>query len=216
MAKPTRRNRRSVSPKRASFRLVTPPDAPRSGRLARFTPARGRSITTPSQHVRPALRAARPHFAALLSPCAQGSALLIFSVSLCQYERCALFLPQLATGDTSLHTRLRRWFLTPCSCVPPVDICCDSACTPGASRPLVEKAAARRPNGLPSASSLLRKCCSLSLLLAAVAALPLRFYLPCTHGSALDATSPKACRSAAPGPRFRNTPARSCPSSGPE
>ena len=30
MAKPTRRNRRSVSPKRASFRLVTPPDAPRS------------------------------------------------------------------------------------------------------------------------------------------------------------------------------------------
>ena len=30
------------------------------------------------------------------------------SVSLCRYERCALFLPQLAAGDTSLHTRLGR------------------------------------------------------------------------------------------------------------
>mgnify|MGYP007067567103 CR=1 FL=1 len=55
-----------------------------AGRLARFTPARGRSITTPSQHVRPALRAERPRFAALLSSCAQGSALLIFFASACQ------------------------------------------------------------------------------------------------------------------------------------
>ena len=76
--------------------VVTPRDAPRAGRLARCTPARGRSITTPSQHVRPALRADRPRFAALLSSCAQGSALLIFSTSLCQYKCCALFLPQLA------------------------------------------------------------------------------------------------------------------------
>ena len=78
--------------------VVTPPDAPRSGRLARFTPARGRSITTPSQHVRPALRAARPRFAALLSPCAQGSALLIFSASLCQYKCCALVSPASLLG----------------------------------------------------------------------------------------------------------------------
>ena len=35
-----------------------------AGRLARFTPARGQSITTPSQHVRPALCADRPRFAA--------------------------------------------------------------------------------------------------------------------------------------------------------
>ena len=60
-----------------------------TGRLSRFTPARGRSITTPSQHVRPALRAARPRFAALLSSCAQGSALLIPSVSLCRCARSA-------------------------------------------------------------------------------------------------------------------------------
>ena len=64
--------------------VVTPPDALRSGRLARFTPARGRSITTPSQHVRPALCVERPRFAALLSSCAQGSALLIFFASACQ------------------------------------------------------------------------------------------------------------------------------------
>ena len=74
-----------------------------TGRLSRFTPARGRSITTPSQHVRPALRAARPRFAALLSPCAQGSALLIFSASLCQYKCCALFLPQLAAHLSPLR-----------------------------------------------------------------------------------------------------------------
>ena len=83
--------------------VVTPRDAPRSGRLARFTPARGRSITTPSQHVRPALRADRPRFAALLSSCAQGSALLIFSASLCQYKCCALFLPQLAAHLSPLR-----------------------------------------------------------------------------------------------------------------
>ena len=74
-----------------------------AGRLARFTPARGQSITTPSQHVRPALCADRPRFAALLSSCAQGSALLIFSASLCQYKCCALFLPQLAAHLSPLR-----------------------------------------------------------------------------------------------------------------
>ena len=80
-----------------------------TGRLSRFTPARGRSITTPSQHVRPALRADRPRFAALLSSCAQGSALLISSVSLCQRERSALFLTQLAAHLSPL----RRSFVPP-------------------------------------------------------------------------------------------------------
>ena len=69
-----------------------------------------------------------------LTPCSCVLPVGIPSVSLCQYERCALFLPQLASGDASLHTRLRRWFLTPRSRVLPVDICCDSACAPGASR----------------------------------------------------------------------------------
>ena len=82
-----------------------------TGRLSRFTPARGRSITTPSQHVRPALRAARPRFAALLSSCAQGSALLIFSASLCQYKCCALFLPQLAAHLSPLRRCLGALFL---------------------------------------------------------------------------------------------------------
>ena len=102
---------RNISPCGAARRsaVVTPPDAPRSGRLARFTPARGRSITTPSQHVRPALRAARPRFAALLSSCAQGSALLISSVSLCQRERSAFFLTQLAAHLSPL----RRSFVPP-------------------------------------------------------------------------------------------------------
>ena len=102
---------RNISPCGAARRsaVVTPPDAPRSGRLARFTPARGRSITTPSQHVRPALRAARPRFAALLSPCAQGSALLIFSVSLCQYKRCALVSPASLLGAVCSHASQRAF-----------------------------------------------------------------------------------------------------------
>ena len=69
---------------------VTPRALPRAGRLARFAPARGRSITTPPQHVRPALRADRPRFAALLSSCAQGSALLIIFASACQIGVVAL------------------------------------------------------------------------------------------------------------------------------
>ena len=96
---PTRRSRRYAYV--GAFRSV-----PLRGTWSRLRTRRSRSITTSSQHVRPALRAARPRFAALLSSCAQGSALPIPSVSLCQYERCALFLPQLATGDTFLHTRL--------------------------------------------------------------------------------------------------------------
>ena len=59
--------------------------------------------------MRPALRAARPRFAALLSSCAQGSALLISSVSLCQRERSALFLTQLAAHLSPL----RRSFVPP-------------------------------------------------------------------------------------------------------
>ena len=89
----------------AAARTLNPHASRRAaaGRLARFTPVRGRSITTPSQHVRPALRADRPRFAALLSSCAQGSALLIFSASLCQYKCCALFLPQLAAHLSPLR-----------------------------------------------------------------------------------------------------------------
>ena len=69
-------------------------------RLARVC---GRSTSAASQHVRPALCAQRPRFAALLSSCAQGSALLIFSASLCQYKCCALFLPQLAAHLSPLR-----------------------------------------------------------------------------------------------------------------
>ena len=96
--------------------------------MARFTPVRGRSITTPSQHVRPALRADRPRFAALLSSCAQGSALLIFSVSLCQYKCCALFLPQLAAHLSPLRRCSALYAVTPSDAPQPVGIPSVSLC----------------------------------------------------------------------------------------
>ena len=97
-----------------------------TGRLSRFTPARGRSITTPSQHVRPALCVERPRFAALLSSCAQGSALLIPSASACRLARFArapypygAHGHRLPAGDVSLPTRLGAGNVTPRSVARP-------------------------------------------------------------------------------------------------
>ena len=148
--------------------VVTPPDALRSGRLARFTPARGRSITTSSQHVRPALRAARPRFAALLSSCAQGSALLIFFASACQMGVVTLSSIVRPVDNTSSryadtsaahffrHSSLRfclpaRWISASAFAPFATPRCRRYPC------PLVEIVAARRLCRLPSAPSLLRK-----------------------------------------------------------
>ena len=139
-----------------------------TGRLSRFTPARGRSITTPSQHVRPALCAERPRFAALLSSCAQGSALLIFFASACQMgvvTLSSIVRPVDNTSSRYADTSAAHFFRHSSLrfCLPARWISASAFApfaTPRCGRypcPLVEIVAARRPGGLPSAPSLLRK-----------------------------------------------------------
>ena len=124
---PTRRDSRGASPWRASFRSFSPPQ-----NCALFLP--------------PAAVAALPLWKRLgrcfvVTPPDAPLPVGIPSVSLCRRARSARpAVPlrgtrsQLAPGDTSLRRCSALYVVTPRTRVRPVDICCGSACAPGALR----------------------------------------------------------------------------------
>ena len=218
---PTRRNRRCASPQRASFSSVPPPQ-----NCSFLPPPAAVTVLPPPGHAR--IPSVERHSAGTCSPTPEilrpdG---LRMTGKQChpEHQRYPSGAREDPVRQPERFADSRRWPVTPRTRVRPVDICCDSACAPGAVRPAptLRSAYVSLHTRLGAGPSRLARVCGRSTSAAtqhvrpALCAQRPRFaphMSPCTHGSALDLTLRRRRAQAAPAgvPARRGTQARRRP-----